>query len=210
MKRPLFLFRLIYQFLLRVTSPFGVLLLRIRFHGLRNVPKKGPYILCCNHRSVIDPYMIAMAVPQHLYFMAKRELFTDHGPLASGFLHAMGAFPVQRDSADIQSLRSAEEILKRGDALAIFPQGRVVFDNTSFRPKAGAALIAARTGMPVLPVSIWCKGAWRFGKRVTVRVGQMLPAQIFSGAEKSRKLLHESAKLLADRINHQLEEGHGF
>lgn len=210
MKRPLVLFRMIYQALLRTATPIGLLLLRTRFYGLRNVPRKGPYILCCNHRSVIDPFMIAMAIPQHLYFMAKSELFTDHGPLAAGLLKAMGAFPVHRDRADIQSLRTAEEILNRGDILAIFPQGRVLFDNTPFRPKSGAVLLAARTGIPILPVSIWCKGPWQLGKRITIRFGQLLSAQTFSGAEKNRQVMRNSAKLLANQINHQLEEEHGF
>ena len=208
MKRPCALLRFLYQFVLRLATPIGLLLLRVRFRGLANVPKKGPSILCSNHRCVLDPLTIAMGIPQHLYYMAKSELFTNHGSVAGALLRAVGAFPVHRDSADLQSLHTAEAILKRGDSLGIFPQGRVVFDNTPFRPKSGAVLLAARTGMPILPVSIWCEGPWKFGKRVTVRIGSLLPAKTFSGADKDRRLLRRCAALLADQINHQLEKGH--
>lgn len=207
LRRPFFLFRLIYQVVVRAVTPFAWLLLRLRYHGIGNLPRKGPFILCSNHRCVIDPFELALGVRQHLYFMAKSELFTDHGPLARGFLYAMGAFPVHRDSADAQSLRTAQAVLARGDVLAIFPQGRVIFDNSPFRAKAGAVLIAARAGVPVVPVSIYVKGPWRPFKRVCVRFGKPLPPQTFAGAERDRKTLHAGAKLLADAINHMLGEG---
>lgn len=208
MKRPCFPFRVFYQTVVRVFGILYAALMLARYHGIRNIPAKGPFIVCANHRCVLDPYTVAVAFRQQLYFMAKSELFTDHGPLAAAFLRIAGAFPVHRDSADMQSLRDAESILKRGDVLGIFPQGKVVFDNTPFRPKAGAVLVAAQAGVPIVPVSIWCKGPWRPGKRVTVRIGEPIPASVFAGAQHDRKILRQGAALIAGAINRQLEEGH--
>ncbi|MDD3228928.1 MAG: lysophospholipid acyltransferase family protein [Oscillospiraceae bacterium] len=208
MKRPALFFRAIYQFVLRVTAPLAVLVLRIRFRGIRKIPHKGPFIVCCNHRSVIDPWLLAIGFRQHLYFIAKSELFTDHGPHAARFLSAMGAIPIRRNCADRKGLRMAEKVLERGDVVGIFPQGKVLFDNAPFRPKSGAILLAAYVGVPIVPVSIWCKGPWKPFKKVTIRFGKPIPAETFAGAEKDRQQMRKCSKLLADIINSQLEEGH--
>ncbi|MCH4239734.1 MAG: 1-acyl-sn-glycerol-3-phosphate acyltransferase [Oscillospiraceae bacterium] len=208
MKRPSWLYRFLYQVILRITTPLALLVLRVHFHGIRNIPKRGPFILCCNHRSVIDPWLLAMGFRQHLYFMAKYELFEQHSSAAAWFLRSMGAFPVHRERADMQSLRTAENILQGGDVLGIFPQGKVVFDNSPFQPKSGAVLIAARANVPIVPASIWCDGPWKPCRKVTIRIGKTLPAEIFSGAGKDRQKLRQCAKLLADTINQQLEMGH--
>ena len=208
MKRPLLFFRMLYQVVLRVFAVPYALVLRVHYHGIRNIPKRGPFIVCANHRSVLDPVTVAAAFRQHIYFMAKRELFTDHGAFAAGVITVLGAFPVQRDKADLQSLRNALRVLRRGDVLGIFAQGRVQFDNAPFRPKAGTVLLAAKAGVPIVPVSIFCEGAWRFGKCVTVRIGKPLPASAFKNASHDHKQLRSGTALLASTINRQLEEGH--
>ncbi|MCH3971880.1 MAG: 1-acyl-sn-glycerol-3-phosphate acyltransferase [Oscillospiraceae bacterium] len=198
----------VYQAVVRATALPAALLLHLRYRGIHNIPKDGPFIVCSNHQCVADPYFIAIAFRQHLYFMAKSELFTEHGRAAAGFLRAAGAFPVHRAAADRQSLHTALKILQHGGCLGIFPQGKVVFENESFRPKAGAALLAARAGVPVVPVSIWCAAPWKFGKKTTVRIGPPLAAECFAGADRSRGRLRQSIALLAEAINHQLEMGH--
>ena len=208
MKRPSLWCGLLYQLLLRSTTPLMYLLLHLRFHGIENIPAKGPFIVCCNHRCILDPYMVAMTFRQHLYFMAKSELFTEHGHAAAAMLRMMGAFPVRRDSADRQSLHTALEVLRRGDCLGIFAQGRVVFDNAPFRAKSGTALLAAQASVPVIPVSIWCKGAWSFGRKVTIRIGKPISAKYFLCAASDRRKLHACAQHIADAINQQLSEEH--
>mgnify|MGYP001622855911 FL=1 len=203
MKRPNGLYRALYQLFARGFGWVYVLLLRVRVKGLRNIPRKGPFLVCANHRCVLDPVTLAVFFRQHLYFMAKRELFTDHGAFVEKVLRAAGAFPVERDSADLKSLREALAVLRRGDVLALFPQGRVVRGNAPVSPKGGAVWLAAHAGVPIVPVSIFCRGPWKFGRRLSVRIGRPLPP---APDRHSRGALEKAAAQLADALNRQLEE----
>ncbi len=197
----------LYFFLLRTVTPFARLLFRIRYVGRENIPKEGKLIVCSNHRSVIDPYLVAVPFKRQLHFMAKSELFQEHGKFAAWFLRKMGAFPVRRDKGDTESIRKAAEILEQGEILGIFPQGRVVFDTSPFRPKAGFALLAARTKAPVLPVSIYREGEkMRFRSKVTIRIGPVIPYEELGLEDSSREGLKQASALLAEKINGQLEE----
>ena len=199
----------LYFFLLRAVTPFARLVFRMRYVGRENIPEKGRLIVCCNHRSVIDPYLVAVPFRRQVRYMAKSELFEDHGRLAAWFLRKMGAFPVRRDKGDAESIRKAAELLEEGGVLGIFPQGRVVFDTSPFRPKAGFALFAARTKSPVLPVSIYREGAkMRLRSRVTIRIGQAIPYEELGLEDSSREGLKRASALLAEKINGQLEEGY--
>jgi 1-acyl-sn-glycerol-3-phosphate acyltransferase len=197
-----------YQFWLRVLTPIGRLLFWVNYKGTKNIPKHGKLIVCSNHKSVFDPFLLAIPFRRQIQYMAKTELFTDHGILARAVLLALGAFPVKRNTGDISALRRAEKILDGEGIVGIFPQGGCVFDNAPFRPKPGVALMASRTGAPVLPVSIYCKGLLRPFKRITIRFGKAIfRSELFSEGNSGRKL-RASADLIAVQINTMLEEGH--
>ena len=199
----------LYFFLIRGVTPLARLLFRLRYVGKENIPSEGKLIVCCNHRSVIDPYLVAVPFQRQLRFMAKSELFEEHGRAAAWFLRKMGAFPVRRDKGDMESIKKAAEILEEGGILGIFPQGRVVFDNAPFRPKAGFALLASKTKAPVLPVSIYREGPkMRFRSRVTIRIGKVIPYSELGLEDFSREGLKQASALLAEKINGMLEEGY--
>ena len=109
----------LYFFLLRAITPFARLVFRMRYVGRENIPEKGRLIVCCNHRSVIDPYLVAVPFRRQVRYMAKSELFEDHGRLAAWFLRKMGAFPVRRDKGDAESIRKAAELLEEGGVLGL-------------------------------------------------------------------------------------------
>ena len=199
----------LYFLLLRLLGPLARLIFCVRYRGTEHIPREGPLIVCCNHRSVIDPLLLAVPFRRQLRFMAKSELFEDHGGLAAWFLRTVGAFPVQRDKGDASSLKTAMEILQEGGVLGIFPQGRVIFDTSPFQPKAGFALLAEKSGAPVLPASIYCEGELlRFRSRVTIRFAAPLSAgELFSG-EEARGGLRRASNRLAKEINGMLEEKH--
>lgn len=199
----------LYFLLLRLLGPLARLIFGVRYRGTEHIPREGPLIVCCNHRSVIDPLLLAVPFRRQLRFMAKSELFEDHGRLAAWFLCTVGAFPVQRDKGDASSLKTAMEILQEGGVLGIFPQGRVIFDTSPFQPKAGFALLAEKSGAPVLPASIYCEGELlRFRSRVTIRFAAPLSAgELFSG-EEARGGLRRASNRLAKEINGMLEEKH--
>lgn len=191
----------VYLFFRRLLFPVGKLLFRLRFEGTENIPKTGPVIICSNHRSILDPYFVALPVPRQIRFMAKSELFEDHGRFARWLLYVLGAFPVKRDKGDVESVRTAVQILKEGGAVGIFPQGHCVFDNAPFRPKAGSILIAAKAEAPVLPACVFCEGRVRPFRRVTIRFGELFPFRDLNVSGDSMEGVRAAAGLLAEKIN---------
>lgn len=195
-----------YFFWVRFLTPLARAFFWVRYRGTGNIPESGKFIVCSNHKSVFDPFLLAVPFRRQIRYMGKTELFERHGALARVLLYKMGAFPVNRDRGDVSSVRTSEEILNGGGVVGIFPQGRCVFGNAPFRPKAGAALIAAKTQSPVLPASIYCKGTLRPFKRITVRFGKMISCGELFAEGSSRLQVKKAASLIADRVNGLLEE----
>lgn len=197
---------MLYTFCLHLLAPAGRFLYRLRYEGLEHIPKSGKLILCSNHISVCDPFFLAVPFPRQIRYMAKSELFEDHGRLARWLLYRWGAFPVRRGKGDAESIRTAETVLNRGGVVGIFPQGKCVAPGVRFVPKAGAALVAARTHAPVLPAGISCGGKVKPFRRVTVRFGRVIPCEELGAGSGSLALVRSAAEILAERINELLEE----
>lgn len=191
----------------RLLYPVAKLCFRLRYCGLENIPAHGKLVLCCNHRSVCDPAILAFRFPRKIRYMAKSELFDDHGRFIAFLLRKLGSFPVRRGKGDAESVKTSISILEGGGVLGIFPQGGVVFDNAPFRPKAGAAMIAAHAKAPVLPACIYCDGRLKFfGSPVTVRFGTPIPFEVlFPNGDNGREGLRGASQLIADQINSLLE-----
>ncbi len=122
-----------------------------RVEGLQNMPK-GPAVLCANHSGLLDPaWVIAMSRLDRLpRTMAKKELF--RSKFFSGILYKIGAFPVDRQGADIAAIKSAFQTLKDDNKLVIFPEGTRVKKGKVSNPHSGAALIASRMQVPLVPI----------------------------------------------------------
>lgn len=128
------------------------LIFRLRVFGKNYIPKKGGFILASNHISYLDPVALGVACPRQLNFMAKEELFSN--PLFSWFILALGAFPVERDSADLSALKEAMQRVKTGEVLVLFPEGSRRFNGESKRPYPGIGFLAAKLDVPVIPAFI--------------------------------------------------------
>lgn len=187
-----------------VFGPAVRLLFRARYENTEAIPRRGRVVVCCNHRSVCDPVLLAVPFRRELRYMAKSELFTDHGPLTRAFFNLFGAFPVRRGRGDVSSVRTAEKILEAGGAVGIFPQGGCAAAGVPFRPKGGAALIAARTRSPILPAAVCCPGDIRPFCGVTVRFGRVIPFETFPKKEDSTVDIRKLSVLLAREINRLL------
>ena len=144
--------------------------LGVRVEGLEHVPRRGAFMLCSNHISWMDPPLLGAVSPRHLAFMTKAEVFAS--PVVAMILRTVGAFPVRRHSADRPAMRYAMGLLQRGQAICLFPEGTRSRDGRLGRAEPGAALIAARTGAPIVPVAI-C-GTYRRGHLV-IRFGAAEP-----------------------------------
>lgn len=162
-------------------------LFRVRFLGIENVPSGGA-ILAGNHQSYADPVLLWCGAPRQCHFMAKSELWKI-GWLGWCLDH-FWAFPVRRGEADRQAITTATELLKAGELVGIFPEGTRKHEGMG-EGQQGAAFIAMRAGVPIVPVGIVGtdrikpKGQrlLRF-PRVTMRYGRPIEAQHFEGGRK--------------------------
>jgi 1-acyl-sn-glycerol-3-phosphate acyltransferase len=134
-----------------VVKPLMRTWFRIRLEGEEHVPERGPAILASNHRSNMDPVLLASAIRRPVAFMAKAELFV--APLG-WILRWIGQFPVRRGGIDREALRRTDAILARGSILGLFPEGTRGDGNFS-AVHPGLAYIVVRQRCPVLPVAIF-------------------------------------------------------
>lgn len=125
---------------------------RVRIFGKKNIPKKGSFILASNHTSYLDPIVLGAACPRKLNFMAKQELFRN--PLFSWLISNVGAFPVERDSADLSALKEAMRRVKQGKPLLLFPEGSRKLDNGFSQPHPGIGFLVAKLGVTVVPAFV--------------------------------------------------------
>ncbi len=170
------------------------------------IPDTGPVIVIANHASTWDPPLAACASERPMHFMAKEELF--HMPVFSFVLPRIRVFPVKRGTADRKAIKTALEVLYRGDILALFPEGTRSKDGVLADAEPGAAMFALRTKTPVVPVALVnshriLKKGDRF-PRLTVRVGHPVDLSEFYDAKITGdvltkagiKMMHALADLL--------------
>jgi 1-acyl-sn-glycerol-3-phosphate acyltransferase len=163
-----------YRLFRCVLRTLGIFFLGFEVHGEEKVPEKGPLIVAANHRRFFDPVFVSMAVPRRLRWMAKKELFAF--PFGR-FFTFLGAFPVDRKGGGRTALRVAIEFLAEGRTLGIFPEGTRRKEGVSLEVKRGAALLAARSGAPVLPVfadKIPDSAARLRGEKFLVYIGDLM------------------------------------
>ncbi len=164
--------------LVRILARFWLSLSAAQVEGREHIPSSGGFILASNHCSHFDPPILAIASPRPLSYFAKQELFAN--PIFSAVIRRLGAFPVERGSGDQAALGRAIQLLASGYALVIFPEGTRSRDGKLGRAKLGAALMAVKAKVPILPVFIdgsfhaWSKGGPIRRAPVRVRIGPAL------------------------------------
>lgn len=166
---------------------------RLRKTGTENVPKEGPVIIAYNHRSDLDPVVAALTCPRQLNFMAKSELFENK--LFGGLIKKLGAFPVHRGRGDVGAIKAALTILKNDGVMLIFPEGGRIKAGQRVKAKPGVAMIAQKTGVPVIPALI--DGKYGFMRKITVRYGKPITF------DSTKKCSGDELQAMAD---HVLEE----
>ncbi len=164
---PMILWRLI-RFIVRVIV---AIIADVHTIGRQNVPETGPLIIASNHLSWTDIPLIPAFLQRRVVYMAKEEAFQGK---VGWLVRFFGAFPVKRGEADRQSLRAAEEQLKAGRMLGIFPEGTRSKIHKLGKAHAGMGMIALRSGAPVLPVAIYgSENVFKkFRPRITIIFGE--------------------------------------
>jgi 1-acyl-sn-glycerol-3-phosphate acyltransferase len=173
---------------------------RYRVVGAQNVPPTGGLIVACNHVSNFDPPLLGAAVPRPVSYMAKKELFAM--PALKQMLPHLHAFPVDRQAGGTAALRAALRMLKDGRCVGIFPEGGRNVTGTN-EEKAGAAFLAAASGMPVVPAAIVGTRKLRPFGRVSVVFGD--PLYVVRNRQSDGGGLEKGAAEIMQRIR-ALEE----
>ena len=201
--KPSFTYRLVSALLV---FPLFRGLFRGSTRGLEHVPMDGPLVVASNHGSHLDPPLLGHALGRPVAFMAKAELFAV--PLLGAVIRACGAYPVRRGASDREAIRTATAKLEEGWATGVFLDGTRQANGRVNNPLPGAALLAARSGAPLLPVAIVnshrALSSGRLWPRLVplqLRVGAPIPAP----ASRRRPDLDATTALLQERINALLD-----
>lgn len=150
---------------------------RLRIEGTEKLPGSGPAILVANHRSWLDPPLLGAASARPVHFLILEDVY--HKRWARWFYRWMRTIPVSTDTKrSMSAVREALRRLRAGKVIGIFPEGRVFTRERPGKFRPGVALLARRSGAPIVPVHIrgsaeaWPRGrAWPRPAQVTVRVG---------------------------------------
>ncbi len=158
-----------YPALYRVIWPFFNLFHPCRAIGRENIPQGGA-VVCGNHQRANDPFFIVFAFGRHqqLNIMAKAELMKI--PVIGFLLKKAGIFGVDRGKSDVAAIKHALRCLKDGHKLLLFPEGTRVKEGEDVSAKTGAAMLALRAGVPIIPV--WLPARRRWFRRTDVVIGE--------------------------------------
>ena len=173
-----------YSVLHAVVPPLAKVVWRPTVTGLANVPRTGPVILASNHLSFADSLVIPIVAPRKVVFLAKSDYFAGggvRGTLQKAWFEGMGMLPVDRDDpkAAIASLDTALEVLGRGEAFGLYPEGTRSRDGRLYRGRTGVAHLALTAGVPVVPVGL--TGTERL-QPVGARLPRVVPITVRFGA----------------------------
>ena len=179
--------------------------------GRENVPSMGPLVVVANHLSNLDPPLLGASLPRRIRFLAKDTLFVG-GPLVRWFLGSYGAFPVNRDGADVRAYRWALKLLNNDGALVVFPEGTRSRNGQMQKAKPGVVGLVRSTKASILPVAItgtehmgtWMRAVNPTG-RIRVRIGEVFSLPDIEG-RLSKEVTESLNTLIMQRVAELLPE----
>ena len=168
-----------YFLIALLSTPPVRVLYRLRASGKENLPESGGYVLSSNHLSNIDPWPLGLPLwpKRQIRFMAKAELFR---PPLWPILRLLGAFRVRRGFGDEGAIKTAVDLAREGEVVAIFPEGtrreKGLLRRRRARPHTGAARVALEAGVPLIPAAI--AGTDRLTRLAKLRVVYGPPVEL--------------------------------
>jgi 1-acyl-sn-glycerol-3-phosphate acyltransferase len=201
------LYRITWWFLLALNKGFW----RLKITGEENLPKSGAFVLAPVHRSFIDFSLTSSITKRRMRYMGKDSLWKVS--LFGKFISALGAYPVHRGGADREALKRTVEVLQGGEPVVIFPEGTRQLGPKVQNLFEGAAYVATKVGVPIIPVGIGgSEHALPKGKKlprpvkVTLVVGAPIMPPAPDGKRTSRRAVHELTLQLGDEIQRLFDE----
>lgn len=198
-----------YWFIKAMFWPLGKIYFRTRRRGVHHLPRRGPAIVVANHSSFLDPAILGDACPRKVHFLIMRAMYDLRR--FRWFYAGMESIPVSADPQDALSLRRAMRVLQRGEVVGIFPEGQRRIDGSVGEGRLGAALLAAHSGAPVVPVGI--RGAYAampphgifpWPRRIETTFGEPLR---WEGGRPDRAALAEFSERLMAAVGALAREG---
>lgn len=169
---------------------------RVKIEGTNNIPKEEPVIFCGNHRTFLDPPLIKVTAKREAYFLAKQDLYKN--PFLAFLGWIFDAIPVKRDSKDINAIKTSLKHLKKGECIALFPEGTRNGMAKGEKVKDGAAFFAIKSGAKVIPVGI--SGNTGVFSKVTIRYGKPLDYSKYKNAEDEKLAFEEVTEDIMEHI----------
>jgi 1-acyl-sn-glycerol-3-phosphate acyltransferase len=164
----------------------------LRVYGRDRIPANGPLVLCFNHFSWLDPWALGSVVPRTVYYVAKQEVH-DH-PVIGPFIRFFGTTPVRRGESDREAIRIMREVVRRGDALGMFPEGTRQ-EREPGPLRSGAAMIAVQEQVPVVCGAIHGTQDWKLGNWHPVSIAFGDPLDLSRHPRNSRGYRAASAEI---------------
>lgn len=183
--------------------------------GKEHIPG-GPKIIVGNHSLASDAFVLPFIFREKLHFLIEHEIFKIR--FVGKLLELADQIPVVKGRG-LEALRAARQKLEAGHAVVVFPEGRLNNGEQLYRAHAGAALLAAQTGVPVIPVGFYtpdryvrivqgrldnraASGAWQFGGPLFVNIGEPLRAvQTSNEYIALRRFTEQVMATVSDLIN---------
>ena len=180
---------------------------RLIIRGGERLPSDGPLIICANHTSYLDAMLVSLCSRREVRFLVTRDFYDNRllGPVIRG----AGGIPVTLNGKDAEGIKMALRFLKQGEIIGIFPEGRLSRSGLPSSVRPGAALLAALSGAPLVPITI--AGAFfvyprgqllpRLG---AIRVTVHPPLMVDTGRKRDREYLQMVTDRLMERIGRRV------
>jgi 1-acyl-sn-glycerol-3-phosphate acyltransferase len=143
---------MIYNLLILIGKICYFLFAKVTVNGTENIPKRGAVLIVSNHMAYLDPPILAVMLPRTLYFVAKRELLKYR--ITAWAMHKIHAIPIRRFALDREGLENIFQHIDKGKAIGFFPEGTRSGASGLKKANQGAAYIAFKSGVKVVPVGI--------------------------------------------------------
>lgn len=199
--------KLFYGFYKIIIGSIFKLFYPLEIKGLENLPREGGIILAPNHSSYFDPLHFGLAVPRNINWIAKESFF--NAWWVGWFFKTTGCLPVNPEKPNIEAIKRALLVLEQGGMLGIFPEGTRSRNGKLMNGELGVALLALRSGAPILPAAI--DGAFEAyppdakfprPRRIKLRFGQPL---IFDAVKKGR-IDKKTLEAVTEKVMKNIEE----